>query len=84
MHCRDFNAFKPYHAYVKGEEKMKCFLCERDENEVLLVQLPVETLYKESFLYIIGNYVDKEYMCLPCIGYEIDKSRGIDEWHHQL
>jgi hypothetical protein len=62
---------------------MECFLCGRNDNEVQLIKLPVETSFDGAFLYIIGNYVDKEYMCLPCIGYEIDKQRGI-EWYHQL
>lgn len=52
----------------------KCFLCNRDEQKVLLIRLPFETKYKRACLEIIGNHVENEYICLPCMGYEFDKA----------
>lgn len=51
---------------------MKCFICERTEYEVMLLKLPVDTAYENALLEIIGNYSRNEYICLPCVGFQID------------
>jgi hypothetical protein len=50
-----------------------CFLCERDQTKVLLIKLPFEARYKKSCIEILGNIIEDEYICLPCMGYEFDK-----------
>jgi hypothetical protein len=51
---------------------MKCFICERDEYEVMLLKCPVDTAYESVQLNIIGNYSRNEYVCLPCVGFQFD------------
>lgn len=51
---------------------MKCFLCKRDETQVLLIKLPFETMFKKARLEILGNIMENEFICLPCLGYQID------------
>ena len=51
---------------------MKCFLCKRDETQVLLIKLPFETIFRKARLEILGNLIEEEYICLPCMGYQID------------
>jgi hypothetical protein len=52
---------------------MRCFICNRNENEVMIMRLPVETVYENVHLHIVGNVKDKEFMCLPCIGFQFDE-----------
>lgn len=59
---------------------MECFLCEKNESNVLMVKLPVEVAYDDATLHIVGNYREEEYMCLVCIGYQIDHQRGVVHW----
>ena len=51
---------------------MECFLCRRDESQVLLIKLPFETIFRKARLEILGNITDNEFICLPCMGYQID------------
>lgn len=51
---------------------MECFICEREEHEVMLLRLPVDTVYEKVHIHIIGNYSQNEYVCLPCVGFQVD------------
>lgn len=53
---------------------MKCLICERNENQVMLMKLPLEAIYENANLVIMGNVVENEFMCLPCIGVQFDES----------
>jgi hypothetical protein len=65
---------------AKGN-KMHCFICHKTEENVVLVELPVVTLFRNIHLEIMGNVLDHgEYICLPCIGFEFDdalKKQGL-------
>ena len=51
---------------------MKCIICKRDENDIMMMKLPVEAIYESNFLEILGNCEDDEYICLSCIGCQFD------------
>jgi len=51
---------------------MKCFLCDRNHNEVLIIKIPCEIVYKDIWFEMVGNAADNEFICLPCIGDEYD------------
>jgi hypothetical protein len=51
---------------------MSCFICERTELEVMLMKVPVETMYEDKVLQIVGNVIESEFICLPCIGFQFD------------
>ncbi len=52
---------------------MICMNCERNKEEALLIKLPVEIVYENHELHILGNIEDNEYMCLICVGYQYDE-----------
>jgi hypothetical protein len=51
---------------------MKCFLCEKDHDAIMLFKLPVEFLFTVHNQMVIGNYKDGEHVCIACIGYMWD------------
>jgi hypothetical protein len=51
---------------------MKCFICERTEDEILLMKLPLDIKWGEIHIEIIGNAKPNEWVCLPCMGYQYD------------
>lgn len=51
---------------------MNCFICDRNEREVMLVKLPVETSYDIHHMQIVGNMQPGEFICLPCMGFQFD------------
>jgi hypothetical protein len=53
-----------------------CFLCNRTQRQVVIIKLPFEARYEKAVIEILGNIVEDEYICLPCMGFEIDKVRG--------
>lgn len=38
----------------------------------MLIKLPVEVIYKDVHLNVLGSIKDSEHMCLPCLGQEYD------------
>lgn len=52
---------------------MECFKCERTQDQVLLIKLPVDIAYDEVYFEIVGNYRPNEHICLPCVGYIFDE-----------
>lgn len=52
---------------------MECFKCERTQEQVLLIKLPVDIAYDEVYFEIVGNYQPNEHICLPCVGYIFDE-----------
>lgn len=38
----------------------------------MLIQVPVEIWYEEISFEVLGNLIDGEYICLPCIGDQFD------------
>jgi hypothetical protein len=51
---------------------MNCFVCGRNEGEVLLLAVPCEVVYKDHCFEVLGNLIDNEYICLPCVGFQWD------------
>jgi hypothetical protein len=51
---------------------MKCFICEKTHHEIMLMKLPLETIYERNHMQILGNVRPGEYMCLSCIGFQWD------------
>lgn len=52
---------------------MKCLICERTEDEVMLLRAPVEAIYLNVLFEVVGNLEEGEYICLPCVGYQWDE-----------
>lgn len=52
---------------------MKCFICEKNEKEVMLVSVPCDVSYDGISLEILGNVQPNEFICLPCIGFQWDE-----------
>lgn len=52
---------------------MNCFICERTHEELPLLRLPLEVIWEEALLEIVGNIEDQEYVCLVCMGYLVDE-----------
>jgi hypothetical protein len=52
---------------------MECFLCERSMIEIMLLKLPLETVYDNVWIEIVGNAKPIEYICLGCVGEQIDR-----------
>lgn len=52
---------------------MNCFICEKTKEEIVLLRLPLETIYDRVILEIIGNSVKGEYICLGCMGFQFDE-----------
>jgi hypothetical protein len=51
---------------------MKCFLCNREHTEVLIIKTPCEIAYKDIWFEMVANAANNEFICLPCIGEEYD------------
>lgn len=51
---------------------MECFLCEKTMLEIMLLKCPVETVYDNVWIEIVGNAQPNEYICLGCVGEQID------------
>jgi hypothetical protein len=52
----------------------KCFHCEKNENEVILIETPLNLVYKDinlssEFLRVND---EKAYLCLECVSEEFD------------
>lgn len=52
---------------------MNCFICERTKEEIVLLKLPLDTVYGNIALEIIGNLDSGEYICLGCMGFQFDE-----------
>ena len=52
---------------------MKCFMCERSFEEVLIIKIPCEVRYKGIWFEMVANAQEDEFICLPCIGQEYDE-----------
>lgn len=50
----------------------KCFLCGKNDKRIMLLEMPVETIYLGHIVHIIGNANPNEYICLSCVGYQFD------------
>ncbi len=54
---------------------MKCFICDKNRYDAMLLKLPLEISFLSSHLHFIGNANPNEYICLPCIGYQWDEAQ---------
>lgn len=52
---------------------MECFNCKRTEKKIMLLKLPLDTVYENAWLEIMGNAQPNEYVCLACVGYAFDE-----------
>jgi hypothetical protein len=60
---------------------MNCFICERTKEDIVLLKLPLEAVFEKSYLEILGNLDDGEYICLGCMGYQFDE---VETYREQL
>lgn len=58
---------------------MKCFICERNQFQVMLLTLPLDVAYQFKNLEILGNISDGERICLPCVGYQFDEVMKVNK-----
>jgi hypothetical protein len=52
---------------------MKCLICEKDETRIMLLKLPLDVIYENDWLEIVGNVKPDEYICIACVGYQFDE-----------
>jgi hypothetical protein len=53
-------------------DKDYCLICEKTDEDIILVKLPVDILFKNVLLGIVGDLEPDQYICLGCIGYQFD------------